>query len=263
MKDSHMRRPHYYHTIAITICIAIVLQPFLFTLQLLQPTMARGQFTGEDIFLPAIQGPPGEPGAEPNFVITSPREGSMVGGTFFFSIQPLVAESITSVTFKHGETVLGTDSKGSDGFRIFVDAADLPDGAVELTATATGPQGSVTEKTEFTLVADPTASATIMGQGAVLQSEIGSTISILPGTAPEGTTVTIDELTQEETAARHGIDWESMGGDLFGRTGCAIHRAAEWPIWVGLLGRLWQPRAARTSRGQLPYSARCGRGWRR
>jgi len=71
--------------------------------------------------------------------------------------------------------------------------------------------------TEFVTVASvPPQSAIIDEAGGTLASEIGSVISLLPGAVSAGTTVTVDELTQEETTELHGIEWEDMGVTFLG-----------------------------------------------
>ncbi len=218
-----MRR--FVKPITVLLVTILLLQPFC-TIPMLDLLFGRNTHVAlaqppedDTVYLPIIRGT-GEPteqaGDPPDFVINSPIASSTVGGTTFFSIQPTNGETISKVTFRAGSTDLGSDTTGGDGFRVFLDASTLTAGATQLTATATGPNGETTKSINVTLVPNPPSSATIGQDGAVLASEIGSVISILPGSAPAGTTVTIDELTQAETTARHGIDWESMGVTFLG-----------------------------------------------
>ena len=201
----------------------------LATLVAIQPLYTAPQLQGEQrailsaaglqqdanddtIFLPIITAPSGPPA----FAINSPINDSSIGGVTYFSIQPVNMSKITTVTFRAGGTVLGTDTDGSDGFKVFLNARDLPAGQTQLTATASGPGGETTETVTVTIVPDPPQSATVGEEGGVLASEIGSVISIQPGSVQAGTNITVDELTQEETTAQHGIDWESMGVTFLG-----------------------------------------------
>ncbi|MEM7536848.1 MAG: Ig-like domain-containing protein [Chloroflexota bacterium] len=169
------------------------------------------------LYLPLIASPPTTASADPpQFVINNPVNGSSVGGITYFSIQPTDADAIASVSFHAGDVDLGVDTDGSDGFRVFMDASELSAGQMQLTAEATGAGGTHTETINVTIVPNPPQTATIGQEGGVLASEIGSVISLLPGSVPDGTTVTVDELTQEETTERHGIEWEDMGVTFLG-----------------------------------------------
>ncbi|MEZ4710887.1 MAG: hypothetical protein R3A44_27055 [Caldilineaceae bacterium] len=217
-----MRR--FVKPITVLLVTVLLLQPFC-TLAMIDQIfgrntrVARAQTNDGAIYLPIVIGGTGTgnpPGDAPTFVINSPVAGSSVGGTTYFSIQPTNGDTINSVTFRVGSAVLGSDNDGSNGFRVFLDAREFAAGPTELSATASGPNGQTTERINVTLVPNPPQSATVGSDGAVLASEIGSVVSLLPGSAPVGTTVTIDELTQAETTAQHGIDWESMGVTFLG-----------------------------------------------
>ena len=227
-------RPKYAF-ISILLAAILTLEPALSAMSLQQvfapwlgvakTQSVYAQQNDTNIYLPIVSAggtaaptptPTRTPTSAPVFEIMTPVEGSHIGGTTFFAIQSLTAQTITSVSFKAGNTDLGTDSSAADGFRVFVDAKTLPAGSLQFSATANGPGGSTTKTVTVNVVPNPPTSATIGGAGGVLASEIGSVISIRPGSAPEGTTITIDELTQAETTARHGIDWERMGVTFLG-----------------------------------------------
>ncbi len=237
-----MHRSLRYASIALVLALALLTQPLLQILSLTQsswlsrfaaPAVYAQEPTPDDgnIFLPIVADgelsspprPTAPPTVEPtptpvpstlDFAISSPTSGQSVSGVIFFAVQPI--DDVDSVTFRAGEQTLDTDSDGADGFRIFVNTSDLPAGATEFSAVASGPAGSGTQAVTANIVANAPQSATIGQEGGVLASEIGSVISILPGSVPDGTTVSVDELTQEETTERHGIDWDSMGVTFLG-----------------------------------------------
>jgi len=222
-----MRKGRLYSNVtAVLLAVVLLFQPLctppvldLFfgrTLQIAQAAPLAQDAAADPIFLPIIRKGDVVGGNPPDFVINSPPDGSSVGGTTFFAIQPTSTAVINSVSFRAGSTDLGTDTTASDGFRVFLNARNLTAGITELTATASGPGGQTSKSINVTLIPNPPQSATLDSSGGVLASEIGSVISILPGSVPAGTTVTIDELTQDETTARHGINWESMGVTFLG-----------------------------------------------
>ena len=49
----------------------------------------------------------------PSFVINSPKDGSSIAGTIYFSAQPFDSTEVASVNFKAGNTDLGTDTTAS------------------------------------------------------------------------------------------------------------------------------------------------------
>lgn len=229
--------------ISIILATVIFLQPMMYTLVITQMTAvqrARGwpdarvptlhaqepEQNDSTIYLPVVAKdsaqatptPSATPpvGNTPSFQITSPLEQQTVSGYIFFAVQPLESAAVTSVSFKAGDRDLGRDTNGSDGFKIFVNTRDLPAGITEFSATATGPNGSSTQTVSVDVVATVPTSASIGQSGGVLASEIGSIISILPGSVPDGTTITVDELTQAETTARLGIDWDALGVTFLG-----------------------------------------------
>ncbi len=222
------KRPFYSCLTALLLAVLLAIQPLctppvldLFLGNNHKPAHAAppAQDAAGSLFLPVIlnnASPSVQPADAPDFVINSPINGSAVGGVTFFAIQPTNGATIDRVTFRAGVSDLGTDTTAGDGFRLFLNARNLPAGATELTATASGPGGETTKSINVTIVPNPPQSATIGTAGGVLASEIGSVISLLPGSVPEGTTVTVDELTQAETTTRHGIDWESMGVTFLG-----------------------------------------------
>jgi|GEM_PF-2766226 len=214
-------------TIVATLVVAsLILQPILFTMQLMQSApawlqpfagpIARAQQTGGSIYLPLVANGTGKPNP-PAFAITTPTAGGAVSGMIFFAIQALDSAPITSVTFKAGDTVLGADNTATDGFKIFANASSLPAGVAQFSAIATGPGGSTTQSVAVSVVPNPPANATIGASGGVLASQTGSVISILPGSVPDGTAITVTELTQDEVTAKHGIQWDNIGVTFLGQ----------------------------------------------
>lgn len=209
--------------IALLIVQFLLLQPLLTMIEIYRVSpisvAEAAPIRDETIYLPVVISggqTDSTSGNSPTFVINNPIAGSTVGGTTYFSIQPTNAEQIDTVVFRAGNSELGADSDGSDGFRIFLDAGTLSSGATQLTATGSGPNGEHTESITVTINATPPQNTTAGDAGAILASEIGSVVTLLPGSVAPGTTVAIDELTQTETTDRHGIEWESMGVTFLG-----------------------------------------------
>jgi hypothetical protein len=208
--------------ISILLVCAILLQPLAASVKAQQllnhwrppiDSSTRIEGTGSHaVFLPVITTPPGPP----DFEIISPADGWTVSGMMYFAAQPRDMETVSSVTFTAGSTPLGTDDTPADGFRVFFDASAFPAGMLTLTATGSGPSGQTVKTITVNVVPDPPSSGTIGSQGGVLDSEIGSIITIPPDALPDGTTVTVDELSQEEVTQQNGIDWEAMGVTFLG-----------------------------------------------
>ena len=169
------------------------------------------------IYLPiAITAGEAPPPAAPAFEIISPANGGTISGMMYFAVQPTDAVTVSSVSFKAGSTDLGTDSDGSNGFRVFLNASDLPAGTLQLEAIGTGVGGETTKRISVNVVPNPPSSATVGSEGGVLASEIGSVITILPDSVPDGTNITVTEKTQEQVTADNGFDWDAMGVTFLG-----------------------------------------------
>lgn len=184
------------------------------------------------LFAPAVRTPLGPP----DFEIIAPAGGWTVSGTLFFAVQARVPRSVSSVTFLAGSTTLGTDNTPDDGYRVFLDAGAFPAGPLTLTAQASGPAGQASQSVTVNVVPNPPASGVIGSAGGVLASEIGSTITFPPGALPNGTGVTVDELTQAEVAAQNGINWEALGVTFLGAQEVQTGAAAELPFRVSSAG---------------------------
>jgi hypothetical protein len=152
----------------------------------------------------------------------------------YFAAQPIEPASVSSVSFRAGSTNLGTDSTPADGFKVFFNAKNFPAGPLQLVATASGPSGQTSKSITVNVVPDPPSSGTIGSQGGVLDSEIGSIITIPPGALPDGTLVTVDELTQQEVTAQNGINWEAMGVTFLGAQSIQSTAAFSLPRWLRL-----------------------------
>ncbi|CAG0927910.1 hypothetical protein TFLX_00690 [Thermoflexales bacterium] len=181
-----------------------------------------------NVFLPLIMRPPGPP----SFEITAPNDGWTVSGMLYFAAQPIGPAPISSVSFRAGSTSLGTDSTPADGFKAFFNARNFPAGPLQLVAIASGPSGQTSKSITVNVLPDPPSSGRIGSQGGVLDSEIGSIITIPPGALPDGTLVTIDELTQQEVTAQNGINWEALGVTFLGAQ--RIQSAAPFSLPYGV-----------------------------
>lgn len=138
----------------------------------------------------------------------------------FFSVQPDVASSVAKVNFKAGAKDLGTDTKSTDGFSVFLVPRDFPDGPLELTATLTGKDGSSrTEKRTVTVVGNLPSSSVVGASGAILgtmeTNGALSTLGVPPGTG-NGATVSFVSRTKEQIKASTGVDYDAMGVTFLG-----------------------------------------------
>lgn len=160
------------------------------------------------------------PAGGPQAVINSPLAGSLTAGTFFFSVQALDPAEVQRVTFRAGQVQLGADSDPSDGFRVFVTAADHPAGALSLEVVVTGKDGRNTTLTRtVTNVPQPPASTTVGTSGAALGTrEVDGSLSTLvvpPGTAT-GAAVEFLAMNQDEVAAATGVVYDDLGITFLG-----------------------------------------------
>jgi hypothetical protein len=196
------------------------------------PTMRPQASASRMLYLPVIRTPFGPPA----FAIISPGNGWTISGMTYFAVQSLDPAAITSVTFTAGATTLGVDTTPQDGLKVFLNAKTFPAGALQLTATASGPGGQTTKTISVNVVPNPPASATVGAQGGVLASQIGSVITIPPGAAPNGTSVSVTEKTQAQTTAEHGIDWDAMGVTFLGAQQIQSTSAFAQPLGVASAG---------------------------
>jgi hypothetical protein len=196
------------------------------------PTIRSQASASKTLFLPVIRTPFGPPA----FTIISPGNGWTISGMTYFAVQSLDPAAISSVTFKAGATTLGVDTTPQDGLKVFLNAKTFPAGALTLTATASGPGGQTTQTISVNVVPNPPASATVGAQGGVLASQIGSVITIPPGALPNGTNVSVNELTQAQTTAATGFDWDAMGVTFLGAQDVQSSAAFAQPLGVASAG---------------------------
>ena len=128
------------------------------------------------------------PAEGPSFVIDTPADGSIIGGTIWFSVSPSRPADVAAVAFEAGGQDLGTDTTSADGFRVYLDGKTFAADGLTLTATATGKTGgTTTQRITVTNVPHPPSSATVGASGAVLgtQETNGaiSTLIVPPGAA--------------------------------------------------------------------------------
>ena len=163
---------------------------------------------------------PTPPTGGPSFVINSPKDGSSIAGTIYFSAQPFDVSEVASVNFKAGNTDLGTDSTSNDGFKTFLNAKDFPKGTLDLTAILTGKNGKTSiEKITVTNVPSPSSSARTTAEGATLgTTEANGALStlVIPAGVTEGANVTFEAKTKEDVKAATGVDYDSLGVTFLG-----------------------------------------------
>ncbi len=183
----------------------------------------------------------------PPFVINSPKDGSSIAGTIYFSAQPFDATEVASVNFKAGNTDLGTDTTASDGFKVFLDSKDFPEGTLNLTAALKGKNGkSSTQNISVTNKPSPPSQATVTNEGAALgtteASGALSTLSI-PSGATVGSNVKFEAKTKEEVKAATGVDYDALGVTFLGAQEISASKPLETPVAVtsGGFGPMVQP----------------------
>jgi hypothetical protein len=161
--------------------------------------------------------PPPQTGG-PAFVISSPQAGAKTAGTVFFSVQPLNPNEVASVSFRAGDRDLGPAI--TDGFRVFLNARDFPEGPLSLTATVTGRDGRTSSQTiTVANVPHPPSTATVGPDGVALGTlETTGALSTLtiPSGVGAGATVTFAARTQEEIKAMTGVDYDALGVTFLG-----------------------------------------------
>lgn len=166
----------------------------------------------------------------PSFVINSPEDGSMVAGLVWFSAQPASRRPIQKVIFTAGGDPVGVDDDGSDGFRVFLTAADFQDGELELRAVAEGDDAKRSVQTiTVRNVPDPSSMATVGEAGAALGTDDGSVV-IIPRGVALGDTLSVEALSQSEFESRTGVDLAAMGITYLGGQSVTGARALNGPV---------------------------------
>ncbi len=190
---------------------------------------------------------PTTPTGGPSFVINSPKEGSSIAGTVYFSAQPFNASQVTSVNFKAENTDLGTDTTASDGFRVFLNSKDFPEGKLTLTATLKGKNGKTsTQNIAVTNIPSPPSESTVTTEGAALgTTEASGALSTLaiPAGAAVGSNVKFEAKTKEEVKAATGVDYDDLGVTFLGAQEISTSKPLESPVAVtsGGFGPMVQP----------------------
>ena len=222
-----MKPNKHYQTITIALLVALVIQPFiplrfLFSSQAPLIPVARAQDAPRDtvqataahaLYLPLVA----TKGGPPAFVISAPAAGTTVAGTVIVTVRSTDGQPLTSVSFRAGNTLLANDTTAADGFRAFLNARQFPAGPLTLTATARTTGGESSQSITVNVLPDPPSSGALNGDGSgIFDSQIGSVISLRPGSAPPGTQVTITELSQDQVTAQHQINWDAIGVTFLG-----------------------------------------------
>ncbi len=180
------------------------------------------------------QPPPSADG--PQFVINSPLEGASVAGPIFFSVQPLNASEVASVTLEAGGKLLAADFPGEDTFKVFLIPSEFADGPLELKATVTGKDGKTSSKsTSIKVIANPPSSTTVNADGAVLGTKEAngatSILTIPPGTG-QGANVSFEARTKEQIKATTGVDYDALGVTFLGAQEINSSQAITAPLGI-------------------------------
>ncbi len=184
------------------------------------------------VYLPLVSGQTGAPA----FAIVSPLPGSTVAGTVVFAVRPDQPGTVTQVSFKAGNKDLGADTTPADGFQVYIDAGQLPPGPTAFSATASGPNGSGSQSVQVTVQPKPPATTTVGTQGAVAATTIGSVITVPPGGAPPGTTLSVAEQSREQVTAETGLDWDTLNVTFLGGQQVTTDHALQKPLSLSSAG---------------------------
>ncbi|MFT5194981.1 MAG: hypothetical protein ACI85U_001996 [Candidatus Promineifilaceae bacterium] len=174
--------------------------------------------------------------AGPDFSISSPAAGSTMSGMANFAVHPNIASGIKSVSFSAGATNLGTDSTASDGFQVYIDVSQFADGPLTLTATVESGCGQTSKNVNVNVLSNPPTNAILGEDGGTLASQIGSIITLPPGSVKNGTTVGITEKTQAEITAENGFEWDSFGVTFLGAQAITATQQIGAPAMVASAG---------------------------
>ncbi|MCL4858382.1 MAG: hypothetical protein KJZ93_03200, partial [Caldilineaceae bacterium] len=200
-----------------------------------RPPAAHAQAAQADdpVFLPLIGVPPGPP----QFTISSPANGLSISGTSIFAVQPIDPRTVRSVAFRAGNVELGVDDTPADGFKVYIDASQLPAGPLTLSARATGPTGETATRTvNVTVAPQPPASAGVGASGATLGTASGNTIIVPPGAVTQTTTIAVADKSQEQVTADAGIDWDGLGVTFLGAIDVQTTGPIVRPLGVSSVG---------------------------
>ncbi len=195
-------------------------------------TLMLAQVGTNQTYLPLVQTPPGPP----QFTISNPAPGSTIGGTVIVAVQPLLASSLSSVSFQAGSLDLGTDETSANGFQAFLDVRNLPAGPVTITATGRGPQGTASQSVAVIAQPAPPSSGSIGAQGGVLGTTSGATISIPPGAVDSDTSISIRERSQAEVTSEAGIAWDDIGVTFLGDVAIDTSQPLARPVGISTQG---------------------------
>ncbi|NJM08307.1 hypothetical protein HC891_22200, partial [Candidatus Gracilibacteria bacterium] len=195
-------------------------------------TAPAAQTTPTRVFLPMVKTSVGAP----NFVLSYPPANSQVSGTTLVVAQPLIYGSLSSVRFSVGNTVLGTDDNGADGFSTFLDASAFPAGALKISAVAQGLSGTTTQSLDLTVVAAPPSQATIGKDGGALGTPSGATVIVPPGALEVPEPIRVRERDQQEVTAETGIEWDDLGVTFLGDLVISATQSFSRPVEISTVG---------------------------
>lgn len=216
MNKVHNSKLRALRWISALLIMAFVAQPISIALPARAAAPSNPQQGGEKTYVPFIRGGLAEEVEAQEIEISSPKQGSIVAGSFLLSAQPLHSGTVDSVDFSVNNTLLGTDNTPDNGFALLLDSVDLPDGDITLRAVAHGTGEGDAQVTVTNVQNPPQESAAGANGAAVAASQIGSVIMVPPGGLPPGATLKVTEKTQEEVTAENGIDWDGIGVTFLG-----------------------------------------------
>jgi hypothetical protein len=207
--------------------------------------------------------PPPPPNKGPAFVINAPLENTSLAGTVFFSVQPTDPNSVSSLSFKAGETALTPDPKNK--FRAFVNTSAFPAGDLRLSASLTGANGTRTQFVTVQNIPNPPSSGTLGASGVVLSAaeKSGAISSVsIPANAADGASVTFATKTKEEVKTATGVDYDALGVTFLGAQNIGSSKPLTGPLGVtsGGFGPQVQPGQAVVQYSIAPDADGDGKG---
>ncbi len=199
----------------------------------------------------------------PGFIINAPLENSSLAGTVFFSVQPSDPDSVSSLSFKAGETALTPDPKNK--FRAFVNTSAFPAGDLTLSASLTGANGTRTQFVTVQNIPNPPSSGTLGASGVVLSAaeKSGAISSVsIPASAADGASVTFATKTKEEVKTATGVDYDALGVTFLGAQNISSSKPLTGPLGVtsGGFGPQVQPGQAVVQYSIAPDADGDGKG---
>ena len=128
------------------------------------------------------------------------------------------------------------DADGEGGYRVFLLARDFPEGALELRAVLTGTDDLQSSQTIIVNnVSNPSSTASVGEDGAVLGADDGSVV-IVPSGVARGESLSVATLSQSEFEDLTGVDLDALGIGFLGAQALSGSRPLDGPVSTSATG---------------------------